>query len=233
MPTVTNPNGQNASPRVRHAGLIERFHAVLYPFDLTFLFDELPNAGWIVGERLDEAQEEGGRIKAPVKGNSRLRVDQANKTLGVVGRDPQEVLEHFKQIRALAFEVSSVAPSVETHYTEFRYIGEAKGMRSPVESLSRWWEQSRGVKEFGAVLDGYMPGDSPSGPYGLRFGSSNVDANRANWAEFTLAPVNNTGQRDYHFDLLYRNASFELVQTVVEKCVELVDWAISTVEERR
>jgi hypothetical protein len=230
MANRTNSN-QHAH-RLRHVGLVERFDATLYPFDLLFLFDRLPGLGWIVGDRIDDP-DGGARVRAPVKGNVRLQIDQLNKTLGVSGRSVLETLDAYHEIRTLAFEISSLAPMVDTDYLEFRYTGEVPALgASPPQAFSRWWKQNAGAAGLTSALSEDLPGDAPIGIYGLRLAPDGLDANRPNWAELTLTPVNNTGHSDYQFDLIYRHTNPSLVEQVAQKAEAIVNKLIEQIEGR-
>lgn len=219
-------------PRIRIVSLVERFDCVLFPFDLMFLFDRLPEAGWIVGERIDEAATESIRVKAPVKGNLRLRVDQSTMLLGIHGRELESLVEEFERLRELAIEVSPPAPEVKTHYVEFRCVGEVRSDRPPSTSFQEWWNGSENISGLVNSLADLMPPGELLSPYGVRLSTPGVDANRPDWFEIAIVPVNNTGHTDYSFDFLYRNKEVDRVFGMVGHCESIIETLLSSIEGR-
>lgn len=209
--------------------LIERFDSVLYPVNLLPLLDRVPELGWVVEDRVED--DEGIRTKAPKRGNLRLAVDQKNKTLGVDGNDIADVLAGYREIREVARELSDYSPSVDTDYVEFRYIGQASRQGiDPTEVLARWWSGVDQLDGLGRLLGEALPSDVEGfAPYGIRFAPSGVDANRQNWAELTLSPVNTAGRALFHFDLLYRNEESEVTEKVAETADDLIERALNQI----
>lgn len=203
--------------------LMERFDSVLYPVNLLPLLDRVPELGWVVEERIEDP--EGIRTKVPKRGNLRLLMDQASRTLGVTGNDIADVIGGYRELREAARELSDYSPSVETDYVEFRYIGQVrKEGIDPTEALARWWSGVDQINELGRLLADSLQSDATAfAPYGIRFAPSGLDANRQNWAELTLAPVNTAGQARFHFDLLYRNEESEVTEGVAETADNLIE----------
>jgi hypothetical protein len=215
-----------------NASLIERFQAVLYPFPVESLLSVLPERGWIVP--IAERKETTIQLSAPIsKGEATLVFDMANKTLGVQGARPLEVLKAFREVRALAVGTFGLDPEVHTHYTELRYTGNLSGSMSPVESLARWWssQQDDGVV---ALISARLPvGEGRLGYYGIRLAPVALDPNRPSWAELAIQPSPAAATNLYHFDLIYRHPSTETVEGVAETCEETVATAIQAIERAR
>lgn len=223
---VTGP-----SSHTNQATLIERFDSVLYPVDITTLLDRLPELGWLVPRRADD--EQGISLTdAPTKGNSRLRINMGNKTLGVTSNDLNETLETYRELRQSIRDLGELSPEVRTDYVEFRYIGWIKGQSSPVQVFSSWWSGYERVVALGKHLGTCLPTEVEAlSPYGIRFSPAGLDANRPNWAELSLVPLSTAGTQLYSFDLLFRNEDSKTVESVAETAHDLLESAIRTLEE--
>lgn len=68
------------------------------------------------------------------------------------------------------------------------------------------------------------------GVYGIRMATRGKDANRANWAELTIAPSPTSGTRFYNFDLIYRHEDRKVVEGVSETVTELIVAAVKELE---
>lgn len=229
---MTKPK-EARSRHVRQLALVERFQTVLYPFDLAALMDRLPAEGWLVAEGV-QIRDDEIRVPAPVRGNVRVQIDQANKTLGVSGKQLAETVAAYRELRTLAQSLAgltALSPS-ETHYVELRYIGTVKGDTPVTEVFQRWWSSENGrIAKFGGWLSSHLPSDSNTMlPYGVRFASAGLSANRPNWAELTIGPANIGDVRDYHFDLIFRNQDSEITEDVAEHADELIDNALTEIE---
>lgn len=209
--------------------LIERFRSVLYPVNLLPLLDRVPELGWVVEERVED--EQGIRTKAPRRGNLRLAIDQANKTLGVDGNDVADVLAGYRELRETARELSDYGPSVQTDYVEFRFIGQARKQGVvPTEVFAQWWSSIEQADTLGRLLGEALPSDAGGlAPYGLRFAPAGLDANRPNWTELTIGPVNTAGHARFHFDLLYRNQDSEVTEKIAEAAEVLIERALDQI----
>jgi len=218
---------------VTRTSIVERFHAVLYPFPLDAVLAELPQQGWLVPV-IDRDEGGGVRLSAPIsKGDVKLAFDQAAKTLGVNGSDASETLREFKALRAFMVERFGLSPDVATHFTEFRCVGNSNtGMRessTPPEVIERWWQGHERSEAFGKYLSGRMF-DEPIGVYGVRMATKGRDANRPDWAELTIAPSSTSGTRIYQFDLIYRNALRDKVEAVAASAQQIILGAIAELE---
>ena len=214
---------------VLRAVLIERFDAVLYPIDLVTLIDRLPGEGWVTPEPVID--EQSLRIEPPVKGGVRLQVDQSNKTLGVWGRDLSETLDAYQQIRALSRELFEFPPAVRTDYVEFRYVGYLKGSGHPLETFERWWSAYERLDLLGRSLGNRLPTDANRlAPYGIRLAPSGLDANRPNWVELQITPLNTSGHSRYFFDLIFRNEESDVTENVVASADSIIEDAVSELE---
>lgn len=219
------------SSHTNQATLIERFDSVLYPVDLRTLLDRLPELGWLVPLRADEDQGIS-LTDAPTKGNSRLRINMGNKTLGVTSNDLSEALENYRELRQSILDLGHLSPEVKTDYVEFRYIGWIRGQSSPVQVFSSWWSGYERVVALGKHLGARLSTDVEAlSPHGIRFAPAGLDANRPNWAELTLVPLSMSGTQLYSFDLLYRNEDSEMVEAVAETADDLIESVIGTLEE--
>ena len=209
--------------------LLERFDSVLYPVNLLPLLDRVPQLGWVVEERIEDDQ--GIRTKPPKRGNLRLLMDQASKTLGVAGNDVADVISGYRELRKAARELSDYSPTVETDYVELRYIGQMRKQGvDPTEVLGRWWSGVDRIDGLGRLLADSLPSNATAfAPYGIRFAPSGLDANRQNWAELTLVPVNTAGRARFHFDLLYRNEESEVTEGVAERADDLIERVLNQI----
>ena len=213
------------------ANLIERFDAVLYPFDVSTLLDRLPELGWVVPRRTDD--EQGMSLaEAPSKGNCRLALNVGNKTLGVRSNDLNEALETYRELRQSIRDLGDLPPEVSTDYVELRYIGWIRGQARPVQVFATWWSADERVVALGKRLGSRLPTDVESlSPHGIRFSPAGLDANRPNWAELQLVPLNTAGTQLYYFDLLFRNEDPAIVESVAEDAQELLESVIRSLEE--
>lgn len=224
---VTGP-----SSHTNEAALIERFDSVLYPVDIPTLLDRLPELGWLVSRRADDQRGSISLTDAPTKGNSKLRMDVGNKTLGVVSNDLNETLETYRELRQSIRELGELAPEVRTDYVEFRYSGWIRGQASPVQAFSSWGSGDERVVALGRQLGTRLPTDVETlSPYGIRFSPAGLDANRPNWAELSIVPLSTSGTQLYSFDLLFRNEDWETVESVAEAADNLLGSVIGTLEE--
>ena len=226
MPTS---NGERKRSSIQVV-LSERFDSVLYPIEIIDLFDRLPEFGWVVSRRMDEQ----GTLRlrdAPSKGNVRLVIDTANKTLGVSGNDLTETLNEYRGLRSLIRELIEFPPQVVTDYVEFRYTGSISGETNPPQVFSAWWGEYDRAINLGEFLGERLPSDAgPLSPYGIRFAPSGIDANRPNWTEFSITPSNIAGHKYYLFDLLFRHEDAALAERVAESADEILDSALARLE---
>lgn len=216
---------------VNRVTLIARFVAVLYPIDLGMLLDRLPESGWIVSRQLDPVG--GGETinETPTKGNTKLRFDQSNKTLGVSGNNIDETLQGYQELMHLVNDPVQVGVDSDIHYVELQIIGRLESQRSPDEVFSAWWSAHSQVSDVGNFLASKMPSDSESmGQRGIRFASAGIDANRPNWAELTIYPDNIASNRRYYFNLIYRNVNSAVTEGVTESSVEILRSTIRRLE---
>ena len=202
--------------------ITERFDSVLYPLDVRSLIDRLPEHGWVVPKfRVEE--EAISYEGPPTRGNTRLRLDTGNKTLGVSGNTISEVLSGFRELRELAMEGLELAPGVRSQYTELRYRGWVSDGSNPVEILTSWWASAEQVSQLGRFLGGRLPGDAERlTQYGIKFAPTGQDPNRANWVELSIQPVNYAGNQRYSVELLFRHADTTRVEQVAEEIEELL-----------
>lgn len=209
------------------ATLVERFDCVLFPIDVAALVDRLPELGWIVPRRV-ETSETVTLPEIPSKGNARLRLDTGNKTIGVTSNDLTDTLTIYRELRKFVRELSDFSPEVRTDYVELRYTGWMKDQSNPVEVLTTWWSGNERVSRLGRLLASRLALEAePLAPYGLRFAPVGLDANRPNWAELTITPVNIAGNHRYSFDLIFRNED----STVTEQVAESADFVLEQVLE--
>ena len=211
--------------------LIKRYNTVLYPIDLSMLLDQLPESGWIVSRKFDSVGSGQTLDELPTKGNTKLRFDQGNKTIGVAGSNIDETLHTYRELMELIRDSSQVAVDENTHYVELRIIGKIGSPKSPEKVLSQWWSAHSDVSDLGTFLAGEMPSDSEvMGQRGLRFTSVGLTANRPNWAELTVYPDNAAFDRRYYFDLLYRNEKSSIAERVAQSANNIITSTIQRLE---
>ncbi|HEU0022618.1 MAG TPA: hypothetical protein VFR55_13240 [Dehalococcoidia bacterium] len=209
--------------QITHITIIERYDTVLYPIDQITLFDRLPELGWLVSRRMDD-QGTFSLESMPSKGNSHLRLDRGNKSIGIIGNHLAEVLASYKELTGVVRELFDFAGEVGTDYVEFRYIGRLNGSSRPVETFASWWAEAGRAAELGSFLADKLPSDAVTmSPYGIRFAPSANNANRPNWAELVITPTPAAGSNTYHFDLIYRNESSSVVEQVVESADSIIE----------
>ena len=215
---------------VANLSLIERFASVLYPLDLGELLQWLPEAGWVVPQASPE-ESVRGQHELATKGNTRLSVDMGNKTVGVRGDDLAETIANFRELRERVHEWLDVESKVTTDYVELRYVGWINGQSSPIETFHSWWADSQLTGQLGAFLGERLPSDSETmSPYGIRFASGRLDANRSNWSELTITPASFAGNRRFHFDLIYRNQDPSATEGVAEAANDLLTATLERLE---
>ena len=215
---------------VTRVDLIERFAAVLYPVELTVLLERLPEQGWVV-----QATISGGEVLADrelaTKGNVQLVVDTGNKLLGVRGNHAAETLEAYRELRAVAQEISRFTPNVSTDYVEIRYRGWTERGANPTEVFASWWSKFDKLSSLGAIVGKRLPAEGAGfGQYGVRMTPVGQDANRQTWAELQIIPHNIAGLTRYHFDLVYRHPESSIAEKVVEDAEALVGAVLAHVE---
>ena len=179
-------------------------------------------------------EERGGitLTDTPSKGNTRLRLNLGGKLLGVASNDLSEAIATYRELRVLVRELGDLPPKVRTDYVEFRYIGWIRGQASPVQVFSSWWSGNERVAALGTYLGNHLPSDAETlSPHGIRFAPSGSEANRPNWAELLVTPLNTAGTELYHFDLLFRNEESATTESVAESADDLLDSVIRTLEE--
>ncbi|MCH8062528.1 MAG: hypothetical protein IH861_08495, partial [Chloroflexi bacterium] len=129
--------------------MIARYNTVLYPIDLSMLLDQLPESGWIVSRKFDTVGSGQTLDELPTKGNTRLRFDQGNKTIGVAGSDIEETLQTYKELMELIKDSEQLGVDGNIHYVELRIIGKIGSRKSPENVLSQWWSAHSDVSDIG------------------------------------------------------------------------------------
>jgi len=185
--------------------LIERFGNVLYPLDVVDLLRQLPKLGYIVAERvLRGAILEPGQPLA-IKGDVELRINQDNKTLGVVGRDVESVQEAFQNLRQLWMEQLDTSPNICTDYVEIDGSGWAKGQRNPIEVFGKWRGGLTKIEALGKVLGCDVT------TFGLHLCVPNTDPNSPNWFDIRITPSVVSGAARYLVRAIWREQEVESV----------------------
>jgi len=219
-----------STPYIHLVSLIERFDAVLYPVDMLALLDHLPELGWVVRRRMTEEGSLNLR-GAPTKGNTHLRSDPGNKTLGVAGNDLAEVLTTFRELKGLVETLFEFPPEVTTDYLEFRYVGWIRRESNPTEVFSSWWDGNQRVSQLGDFLQARLPNDASTlSPYGIKFAPARLEPNRPRWTELSITPQNIAGNHRYYFDLLFRHEDRTVCEGVAESADQLLDTTINMLE---
>jgi hypothetical protein len=94
-----------------------------------------------------------------------------------------------------------------------------------------WWGEYARATKLGEFLGDQLPSGAPSlRPYGIRFAPVGLDANRPNWAELVITPLNISGHQYYHFDLIFRNEDPAVTEGVAESADELLDSTLVRLE---
>jgi hypothetical protein len=134
----------------RKVSIVQRFSSVLYPLDIFELLKQLPTIGYVVPELVLRGTPEANKPIAQ-KGDIELVIDQANKTIGVTGRELEKALASFKELRQFYSERLDPSSGLATQYIEFDGEGWAKSGNSPVSSFASFWSDCRSLEELGRI----------------------------------------------------------------------------------
>jgi len=191
---------ENLKPRWWRLRLVERFANVLYPIDLFELLRQLPNAGYIVPQRIFKGVIEPGEAAA-LKGNVELVANQDNKTLGIEGHEigPAEIIDSFNELRSFWHEHLDSSQNTETHYLELTGEGLVKTGKNPVKVFGQYWAQFSKMQALNKILGCEVSN------FGLRLSPINVEPNSADWFDVRIQPLVVSSTKCYHVNLVWRN----------------------------
>jgi len=195
---------ENPKVRWRRLRLIERFTNVLYPIDLFELLRQLPNAGYIVPQKIFKGVIETGEAIA-LKGNVELVANQDNKTLGIEGHEisPAEIIDSFNELRSFWQEHLDSSQNVETHYLELTGEGLVKTGKNPVKVFGQYWAQFNKVQALNKILGCEVSN------FGLRLTPMNVEPNTTDWFEVRVTPLIVSSTKCYYVNLVWRNEDID------------------------
>ena len=191
---------ENPKVRWRRLRLIERFTNVLYPIDLFELLRQLPNAGYIVPQKIFKGIIEPGEAAA-LKGNVELVANQDSKTLGIEGHEisPAEIIDSFNELRSFWHKHLDSSQNVETHYLELTGEGLVKTGKNPVKVFSQYWAQFSKVQELNKILG------CEASNFGLQLTPTNTDPNNADWFDVRVNPLIVSSTKCYNVNLVWRD----------------------------
>ena len=195
---------ENLKPRWRRLRLNERFTNVLYPIDLFELLRQLPNAGYIVPQKIFKGIIEPGEATA-LKGNVELVANQDNKTLGIEGHEisPAEIIDSFNELRSFWHEHLDSFQNTETHYLELTGEGLVKTGKNPLKIFGQYWAQFSKMQALNKILGCEVSN------FGLRLIPMNTDPNTANWFDVRITPLIVSSTKVYYVNLVWRNRDIE------------------------
>lgn len=185
---------------------VERFTSVLYPIEMAWLLRVLPEAKWVVDDRIFQEGLPSGRAAAS-KGDSRLIVNQDNKTLGVGGLDPAITLKDFKEFREFWTQRSRLDPLPQTHFAEFNVTARVFSNKNPLATFQALSARS----PFPGLASGV--GTLPPGlvHYGIRLVKPGTVPTETSWFDMRVEPAVVATRTQYHIQIVWREPSLETI----------------------
>ncbi|MBE9501119.1 MAG: hypothetical protein KAX23_03735 [Dehalococcoidia bacterium] len=203
--------------------VIERFSSVLYPLDILELLKQIPTIGYVVPELVLRGTLEAGKPIA-TKGDVELIIDQDKKTVGVKGRDPDNAVESFQELRQFCLERLDPSPGLTTQYVEFDGQGWAKSEKDPTEICSRFWASYTPLRDLGRMLEADVTN------FGLQLVPSNKDPNDPEWFHIYIEPLIFSSRRRYRLRCIWRGSDLEQLLMKFSKVEDSLERLISKIE---
>ncbi len=215
-------------PRIhwRRIALVERFSSVLYPLDIEGLLEELPSLGYIVPAEKDILAAQGERLaltrEIATKGELRLRMNQESKTLGVEGKQTDEVLEAFKAIRNLCVERLDPSKGFATAFVEIIGTAWIASKTDPIKVFDNVWAENPVLERLNKSLN------TKFSQRGIHLGNSQ-DVESPSFSQIEVTPLVPAKSR-YHVQVVWREPSVEGIVRVMEELDSTISGVIRTLE---
>ncbi len=204
--------------------LIERFDTVLYPLDVGEMLRQLPKLGYVVAERIlyGARLEEG--MPLAIKGDVEIRLNQDNKTIGIMGYNADKILEEFKILRDWWTQQLDPSPNMRTDYVEFDCAGWAKTQQSPLQTFNDWWKGTSKIDRFKKVLQNDVT------TFGLSLCPPQTDPNNPRWFHITIDPLIPAANSRYNIRVIWREEDLEAVLNKFKNIDSIVKNIIAEIE---
>ncbi len=203
--------------------IIERFSSVLYPLDILELLKQISTIGYVVPELVLRGTPEADKPIA-TKGDIDLIINQDNKTIGVKGRDPENAVVSFQELRQFYLERLDPSPGLTTQYVEFDGQGWAKPEKDPTEIYSRFWENFTPLRDLGRILEADVTN------FGLQLVPSNKDPNGPEWFHIYIEPLIVSSRKRYRIRWVWRGSDLEQLLMKFSKVDNSLKSLISKIE---